>query len=215
MSSKDLSKQIPPVIAKILARSGEWNWWKRDSCFPLDQVLKHINSYREKGQKGFQDLARGMELILTAAANDGPRSGNMMATISEWIQSQGHIPVPNLTGMEESIDVLFDRPSQRLAVYGSLKPGGSNAAQLDGIQGEWSDGTVQGIITQPGEYLELSWIPGGEFVSLMVFHAPKLCDSFARLDRFEGSDYLRTLVPVWIGTEIHVCNIYEGRGLSS
>ena len=72
-------------------------------------------------------------------------------------------------------------------------------------------GTVHGIVEQPGEYLEFTWDASAPQVSVMVFSAPRLSEYFDRLDDFEGSDYLRTLVPVEIDGMIDVCNIYEGK----
>lgn len=115
------------------------------------------------------------------------------------------------TDLEVFFENFFDHPSHRLAVYGTLKPNGSNAAQLAGIEGDWSEGNVHGIVEQPGEYLEFTWDVSAPPVSVMVFSGPRLNEHFDRLDDFEGPDYQRTLVPVDIDGMIHVCNIYEGK----
>jgi len=39
--------------------------------------------------------------------------------------------------MEKVVDLLFDRPSRRLVVYGTLAPGEANESILAGVQGAW------------------------------------------------------------------------------
>lgn len=112
--------------------------------------------------------------------------------------------------IEEILDRVFEHPSHRLAVYGTLRPGESNATQLGGIEGEWFDGTVQGVVQQPGEYLQFTWIVGAAPVTVKVFNALTLSRHFRRLDEFEGSDYARILVPVMVEGMIRICNIYAG-----
>ncbi len=98
--------------------------------------------------------------------------------------------------LEGQFDFIFDFPSTRLAVYGTLRPGESNASLLEEIGGEWSDGTVCGRIVERDGYPEFNWSPGGETIAVKVLTYRELPGQFLRLDQFEGENYWRTLVPV-------------------
>jgi hypothetical protein len=113
--------------------------------------------------------------------------------------------------IEDVFDILFDGPSQRLAVYGSLAPDGANASQLAGVGGLWHEGTAKGIIEERDGVLEFQWTLRGRSIPVKVFSAPHLEAQFDRLDRFEGSRYRRILVPILADGRILVRNIYEGR----
>jgi hypothetical protein len=112
--------------------------------------------------------------------------------------------------IEDVFDILFDEPSQRLAVYGSLAPDGANACQLAGLDGQWHDGTAKGIIEERDGFLEFQWTLRGRSIPVSVLSAPHLEAQFDRLDRFEGPRYRRILVPILADGRISVCNIYEG-----
>lgn len=113
--------------------------------------------------------------------------------------------------IEDVFDILFDGPSQRLAVYGTLTPDAANASQLAGLEGQWHDGEVTGVLDQRHGLMEFVWSVGPEAVPVKVFSAPDLFDQFNRLDRFEGPRYQRIMVPVLIDGQLSVCNIYQGK----
>lgn len=85
----------------------------------------------------------------------------------------------------------------RLAVYGTLAPGGSNAHVLVPVGGEWSTGTVAGTRHEDGWHgypgLDLD---GTEEVPVHVLHAPGLAGHLERLDAFEGPGYRRVVTEV-------------------
>ncbi len=89
----------------------------------------------------------------------------------------------------------------RLATYGTLAPGRANNHVLDGLNGSWSEGTVNGTLFEDGwgaaqGYPGLVLDPQGAAVGVFVFHSLDLPDHWDRLDRFEGSDYQRKTVTV-------------------
>jgi hypothetical protein len=115
------------------------------------------------------------------------------------------------TVIEDAFDILFDGPSHRLAVYGTLAPDGTNASLLQRLDGQWYEGTVKGIVEERDGFLAFQWRLNGKSIPLKVFSAPRLEAQFDRLDRFEGPRYQRILVPILVDGRIVVCNIYEGR----
>jgi gamma-glutamylcyclotransferase (GGCT)/AIG2-like uncharacterized protein YtfP len=213
----DPSKNRPASVARTTRLTGhvvDSGWWRELPSSAIEEILACINSSRQRQR----DADRRDELdnaktkirnafdqrLQTKVGHDGSHVENEseLAVFKAEIAS---------TDAELFFDAVFDQPSHRLAVYGSLKPGGSNAHQLTGIEGDWHIGTVHGFVEQPEEYLEFTWDVSAPLVSVMVFSAPRLSEHFDRLDDFEGPAYQRTLVPVDIDGVIHVCNIYEGK----
>ena len=86
----------------------------------------------------------------------------------------------------------------RLAVYGTLVPGGSNAHVLVDLPGEWTTGTVRGRRLDDGwqGYPGLVLDPTGPTVRVHVLSSPALADAWPRLDAFEGPGYRRVVVDV-------------------
>ena len=94
-----------------------------------------------------------------------------------------------------------DEAPERLFVYGSLQPGGSNAHVLADLVGEWQPAVIRGQLHESGwgadmGYPALVVDDGGEEVRGLVFTSPDLEESWASLDDFEGEDYERVLATV-------------------
>ena len=92
---------------------------------------------------------------------------------------------------------------QRLATYGTLRPGERNHGQVSGLRGRWFPGSVRGRL------LGVGWGAGYGFPGLVlddahgevpvdVLESPDLAAHWDRLDEFEGDEYRR--VPVLVAT---------------
>lgn len=101
--------------------------------------------------------------------------------------------------------------AQRLAVYGTLAPGGVNHRELAGLGGRWQPGRVHGRRAERA-FPVFTWDEGAAAVDVMVLTAPRLADHWPRLDAFEGADYRRILVPVQLAGDgrgaLTVANLY-------
>lgn len=89
--------------------------------------------------------------------------------------------------------------TEALATYGTLAPGRSNHHQLDGLAGEWLEGTVRGHLVPEGwgaalGYPALKLDPAGPPVPVWIFRSADLAAHWARLDDFEGEGYRRVRV---------------------
>jgi len=86
----------------------------------------------------------------------------------------------------------------RLFVYGSLQPGGSNEHVLDAVDGTWEAATVQGRLVEEGwgarlGYPALVLDDAGEEVPGFVFSSAGLEAKWEYLDEFEGVEYERVV----------------------
>jgi gamma-glutamylcyclotransferase (GGCT)/AIG2-like uncharacterized protein YtfP len=78
-----------------------------------------------------------------------------------------------------------------LATYGTLAPGRPNHHQLDGLDGQWSQGQVCGTLVDAGwgaglGYPALVLDARGTPVDVQVFESVELPAHWSRLDQFEG-----------------------------
>ena len=89
----------------------------------------------------------------------------------------------------------------RLAVYGTLRRGGSNHHVVSGITGDWASGTVRGWVYEIGwgdaaGYPGLTLDAAGPSVAVDVLSSPDLDRHLRTLDRFEGPGYRRVTTEV-------------------
>lgn len=90
---------------------------------------------------------------------------------------------------------------KRLAVYGSLQPGGPNHYILENIPGIWSSGIVRGYLEESGWGAKIGF-PGlhlseqGDEIEVKLFEYQNLSDLLKQLDDFEGDEYTRQVCSV-------------------
>jgi gamma-glutamylcyclotransferase (GGCT)/AIG2-like uncharacterized protein YtfP len=92
-------------------------------------------------------------------------------------------------------------PLERLATYGTLAPGRPNHDQLDGLEGRWLKGHVDGMLLNAGWGASLGYPavvldPVGSAIGVDVFESVDLPAHWARLDTFEGTGYERVVTTV-------------------
>lgn len=107
---------------------------------------------------------------------------------------------------------------RRFAVYGTLAPGKPNHHHLSDLDGTWTQGHfVTGRLEQSGwgadmGYPALRWSESGDAIEVQLFASDDLPGHWARLDAFEGGEYLRILVPVHAPHGVvTVANVYAAR----
>lgn len=104
--------------------------------------------------------------------------------------------------------------SRALAVYGTLAPGESNHHVVAPLGGVWTPGVVEGDLIAVGWGATFGFPAfwpraGGPAVPVQVLTSPRLPEAWPRLDRFEGEEYRRVLVPVFLpGGDVTVANLY-------
>ena len=105
-------------------------------------------------------------------------------------------------------------PGHVLAVYGTLRPGGSNHGQVANLTGTWIEGTVRALLYPTGAgaatgYPGIVLDPHGDVVSVHLLVSTELTHHWARLDTFEGAGYRRVLAEVSTRIGPVTANIYE------
>lgn len=112
--------------------------------------------------------------------------------------------------VQPSLELISDNPAERLIVYGSLAPGGPNNFMLARLEGAWQKCTIRGRMGKYRGFKVFRFDPDGDEHQAWLFSSPALPEKFPDLDDFEGDEYRRTLIPVRIGGEEILANIYEG-----
>ncbi len=140
-----------------------------------------------------------------------------------WRDGLEHSPAPDGAGAEGRRAARFGG-NRKLAVYGTLAPGRPNHHVVAPLGGGWTDGIVEGDLSAEGWGATLGYpafLPrvGGAAVAVQVLTSSALAEAWAELDRFEGPEYQRILVPVFRpgpADERHlytVANIYAAAGV--
>ena len=109
--------------------------------------------------------------------------------------------------------------ASRLALYGTLVPGGVNHHLMEPYPGSWSTGVVRGTLYAEGWGAlvgapAMVWRPDGEPIEVHLLESEALATGWAALDAFEGPEYARLLVPVETPTDVRVANLYALRAES-
>ena len=104
----------------------------------------------------------------------------------------------------------------RLATYGTLAPGRPNHHQLDGLEGRWLKGHVNGLLVDAGwgatlGYPAIRLDPDGPTVGVDIFESADLPAHWSRLDEFEGPGYQRVVATVHTTRDDLQASIYVVR----
>ena len=113
--------------------------------------------------------------------------------------------------LELFFELLFDKPSTRLAVYGTLAPGQPNHSVLEKYGGKWLHGFVIGKLSDRNNLKFFYWNTSGDEIAVQVIESSRLAEGWQDIDRFEGHGYERILIPVRFDSIYIPCYIYEGR----
>ena len=103
---------------------------------------------------------------------------------------------------------LLNKPSSRLAIYGTLAPGEPNHSLVKDIPATWLDGEIVGYLRTKNGLPTFDWRTDGSTVQVKVLNSESLTSNWKRLDQFEGNGYYRGFIPVKIGGDYQMCRIY-------
>jgi gamma-glutamylcyclotransferase (GGCT)/AIG2-like uncharacterized protein YtfP len=113
------------------------------------------------------------------------------------------IPVQSLL-----VNLLLDRPDERLVIYGTLAPGKPNHNVIEDLSGDYRDCSVHGRISEVDGLPYFTWAPSEASLEAQLFSSRQLPDKWDDLDQFEGDGYKRRLIPATVGDGLTVASIY-------
>lgn len=174
-------------------------WWEQRWSDTLTSALDYVNKSR---RHSLPQKLLDLSAALTYIQNSRPHARVILDDINSLTTAEE---------LADAIELVFNQPAHRLAAYGTLRRGQSNHHVVSDIKGEWMPGFVEGTLAEVAGYPSFTWVPGGEKIPVEVLHSTELPIHIHRIDEFEGSNYVRTLIPVLLDTGLYsVCNIYEG-----
>jgi gamma-glutamylcyclotransferase (GGCT)/AIG2-like uncharacterized protein YtfP len=187
------------------------NLWQSREMRPY--LVKSISRFNEARVYSDENAKiKACETILDGL--DALRTGLLdeLVVAVEYDQAVFRIDLPFLWGL---IERLFDYPVNRLAIYGTLRRGGANHRIIEHIAGEWTEGFVCGRIEKYYGFPFFIWDEGGDKIPVEVLSSSELCESWERIDRFEGVWYHRNLIPVYDSVDniLFIANIYCKSGM--
>ncbi len=149
---------------------------------------------------------------LGACRDMGGDAGWLRAALLDELVGGGDLAVQgvDLPSLWDIVDWLFDYPTNRLAIYGTLRRGEPNHKIIEHIAGEWVNGFVRGRIEEHYGFPFFARDDQGGMVPVEVLSSSGLAGALERIDRFEGVWYRRTLIPVYDsdGSILFIANIY-------
>jgi gamma-glutamylcyclotransferase (GGCT)/AIG2-like uncharacterized protein YtfP len=115
------------------------------------------------------------------------------------------LPIPLQLSL---LDLLLDRPEERLVIYGTLAPGRENHHIIADIRGSYRACTVHGRIDRVDGLPYFTWAPAAKRLEAQLFSSAELPLKWDYLDRFEGAGYKRRLIPATSDRGLCVASIY-------
>lgn len=107
------------------------------------------------------------------------------------------------------IKLIFNKPDHRFLVYGTLAPDQPNYAIVEKLRGTWIICRITGKIEETNGFRHLRWNPYGDEVEVQMLVSGDLPQAWPDIDRFEGNDYQRILVPAKVEGTWVIANTYQ------
>lgn len=219
---RDLITLTPPVMNHDALKKGGYIPGQEIT----DSLRRDATEEHRKSQSAFNDLLanrseeavdrmlkRLAELLYVIRSNIAhgektPYGPDIQKAERDRLVSAMALPVQKLI-----LDVLLDRPSHRLATYGTLQPGGTNSQLLEACEGKWESCKLNGELAEINGLPIFRYSPSGPAVNAKLLTSARLGQYWKALDRFEGKEYVRHLIPVRVNDAYVVANVYEQRAI--
>ena len=109
------------------------------------------------------------------------------------------------------INILLEKPNNKLLLYGTLKTGKSNSSILDDFRTNSKNASIWGFIEIENNlpYYTFSISSSQNEVEAELIYNDDLTTHFDKLDEFEGKTYKRIKVPFKCQNEVEIGHVYE------
>lgn len=113
--------------------------------------------------------------------------------------------------LSEIINILLEKPSYKLLLYGTLKQGQANSSILERFQSNPKSASIWGYIEIEDDlpYYTFSISSVQNEIPVELIYNSGISAFFDKLDEFEGSNYRRIKVPFKVENEIEIGYVYE------
>jgi gamma-glutamylcyclotransferase (GGCT)/AIG2-like uncharacterized protein YtfP len=113
--------------------------------------------------------------------------------------------------LSEIINILLEKPNDKLLLYGTLKTGKSNSSILDNYRNNTKNVSIWGFIEMENDlpYYTFSISSSQNEVKAELIYNKELNNHFDKLDEFEGSTYRRIKVPFKDDNKVEIGHVYE------
>jgi gamma-glutamylcyclotransferase (GGCT)/AIG2-like uncharacterized protein YtfP len=113
--------------------------------------------------------------------------------------------------LSEIINILLEKPNDKLLLYGTLKTGKSNSSILDNYRNNSKNVSIWGFIEMENNlpYYTFSISSSQNEIKAELIYNNELNTHFDKLDEFEGTTYRRIKVPFKNENEVEIGQVYE------
>lgn len=113
--------------------------------------------------------------------------------------------------LSEIINILLEKPNDKLLLYGTLKTGKSNSSIIDNYRNNSKNVSIWGFIEMENNlpYYTFSISSSQNEIEAELIYNNELNTHFDKLDEFEGKTYRRIKVPFKNENEVEIGQVYE------
>ena len=113
--------------------------------------------------------------------------------------------------LSEIINIVLEKPNDKLLLYGTLKTGKSNSSILDNYRNNVKNVSIWGFIEMENNlpYYTFSISSSQNEIQAELIYNNDLNTHFDKLDEFEGTTYRRIKVPFKNENQVEIGHVYE------
>lgn len=215
-SVEALARLEPPILSHRVAGMTQLlndipDEVKQTASMEHQEFKQTWDCWHSTGSKQTKTLAKLARAVLVVRNNLSHGEKTRVGPDMERRKRNHSVALTVLHVLEDLLDFILDRPSQKLCAYGTLRPGQPNYAVLDVADANWTPITILN-----GEIADENGLPAltasqHKTCSADLLSSPAVPSLWRRVDEFEGSTYERVLCLYRCCDFIGVGNVYQMR----
>jgi gamma-glutamylcyclotransferase (GGCT)/AIG2-like uncharacterized protein YtfP len=154
------------------------------------------------------DAAAFRAMLAQALSSEAQAELLGSAEVTELIDLEPGTPTEVIPVQLLLVNLLLDKPDERLVIYGTLAPGRANHSVIEDLSGQYCDCAVHGRVTEVDGLPYFTWAPSEDSLRVQLLSSKQLPEKWGDLDRFEGDGYKRRLIPATTDGGLTVASIY-------